>query len=158
MLSKCEIRDLATVQLEVTDWGSAGRSLQIAPHQRESRSTRSADPREDKLLWRLSTGTVAGRARQEFRDDDSRLHAMILETQSPVNPGDSGGPVVNGRVELVGLVAAVKLRERLVSINIDLTEVRSFVGEYFRSVDGTWNEPDAEGLPPWCRFRQSLTT
>jgi HEAT repeat protein len=103
---------------------------------------------DDDLLWRLSTGTVRGRARVKDRYSQGVLDAMTLETQSPVNRGDSGGPVVNGRVELVGIVDAFRTDARLVSINIDVTEVRAFVAEYFRTVGDTWKEPQPDAPPP----------
>jgi HEAT repeat protein/S1-C subfamily serine protease len=149
VVAKSEIQDLALVQIEQVPIGVRPVGISKLPASTGvTVYSIGGSGADDKLLWRLSTGTVRGRARQEYRGDVGHLHAMVLETQSPVNPGDSGGPVVNPRVELVGLVAAVKLRERLVSINIDLTEVRAFVGKYFRDQGETWKEPEAEALPP----------
>jgi len=102
----------------------------------------------NEVLWRLSTGTVRGRAKQEYRDSQGVRNAMVLETQSPVNPGDSGGPVVNARVELVGIVAAFDRRERLVSLNIDVAEARDFIGDYFRTQGESWKEPESQSLVP----------
>ncbi|MCS6866755.1 MAG: serine protease [Gemmataceae bacterium] len=81
----------------------------------------------DNLLWRLTKGTVRGRVqRQQFADFGS-IDCMILETDAPVNPGDSGGPVVNDRCELVAVVSHHRLGNRLVSGNIDVEEVRHFL-------------------------------
>jgi len=86
---------------------------------------------DDGHLWRLTTGTV--RTRKKSRPQDIGLNAWILETQAPVNPGDSGGPVVTDRVELVAVVAHFLVSERLVSGNIDLSEIRDLLARYARA-------------------------
>jgi S1-C subfamily serine protease/HEAT repeat protein len=92
-------------------------------------------------LWRLSTGTVRGRHRHVGRYRNGQaVDATVLETQSPVNPGDSGGPTVNDRCELVGVVAAFDQRERLVSYSIDLSEVRSHLKDYAKRNGWTWED------------------
>jgi S1-C subfamily serine protease len=84
---------------------------------------------EENLLWRLTKGTVRGRSirQPKIADPDLALHCMILETDAPTNKGDSGGAVVNDHGELVGVVSYGGGREKLVSGNIDLVEVRKFV-------------------------------
>jgi hypothetical protein len=51
----------------------------------------------------------------------------LVETQSPVNPGDSGGPVVDDELQLVGVTDSYTAGERLVSQSIDVSEVRDFL-------------------------------
>ena len=57
---------------------------------------------EDNLLWRLTKGNVRGRVQRKVPADFGMVDCMILETDSAVNPGDSGGPVVNDRGEIGG--------------------------------------------------------
>ena len=85
---------------------------------------------DDNLLWRLTKGTVRGRAERRQQADFGVVDCTILETDSPVNPGDSGGPVVNERGELVGVVSHFHTRVRQVSGNIDLEEVRKFISPH----------------------------
>ncbi|HEX4607289.1 MAG TPA: HEAT repeat domain-containing protein [Urbifossiella sp.] len=102
---------------------------------------------EGGAFWRLSVGTVRGRHRDEYRVQSGQaIAAMILETQKPVNPGDSGGPTVNDRGELVGVVAAFDKRQNLVMNDIDLTEVREFFGKVTK--DGGWTWSDLDAAPP----------
>ncbi len=85
---------------------------------------------EDNLLWRLTKGNVRGRGQRRQAVDFGVLDCMILETDAPVNPGDSGGPVMNDRGELVAVVSHFNTTQRQVSGNIDIEEVRKFVSRH----------------------------
>src|SRR5262249_51670793 len=104
VVSRSVTRDLALIQLAKlpADVRPVGFAKQIASTGGVVYSIGGSGI-DDDLLWRLSTGTVRGRSKRVYRDQQDVRDAMILETQSPTNPGDSGGPVVNGRVELVGV-------------------------------------------------------
>lgn len=80
---------------------------------------------EGNLLWRFTKGTVRGRVERELGD----LHCMVLETDAPTNPGDSGGAIVNEYGKVVGVVSHVIKTQRQVSGNIDLEELRQFLNE-----------------------------
>jgi S1-C subfamily serine protease len=64
-------------------------------------------------------------------DNGFTIDAQIVETQSPVNAGDSGGPVVNDRGELVAVTQGHlnDTQARLVSIFIDVSEVRKLMAK-----------------------------
>jgi S1-C subfamily serine protease/HEAT repeat protein len=79
------------------------------------------------LLWKLSSGLVTGRSERQVKTTSGNVSGIILETSAGVNPGDSGGPVVNDRAELVGVVAHFDRSSRDVSGNIDVEEVRQFL-------------------------------
>jgi S1-C subfamily serine protease len=85
---------------------------------------------EDNLLWRLTKGTVRGRSPRRQATDFGVVDCTILETDSPVNRGDSGGAVMNDRGELVAVVSHFDLKQRQVSGNIDIEEVRGFVSRH----------------------------
>lgn len=81
-------------------------------------------------LWVYSSGTVrsvfnkawtamTGEGKPMF------LNARVVETQIPINPGDSGGPVVNDASELVAVVSSYNKAQQLMSTCIDLSEVRA---------------------------------
>jgi hypothetical protein len=82
---------------------------------------------KENLLWRLTKGTVRGRVHRTQEADFGTLDCMVLETDSPVNPGDSGGPVINDRGELVAVVSHGHRLAQLVSGNIDADEVRALL-------------------------------
>ena len=80
-------------------------------------------------LWRYTAGKVRSVYEAEILTDNSLLKARIIETQSPFNGGDSGGPLVNDSGELVGVVIGTQKETRLVSFNVDVSEVRAFLEE-----------------------------
>jgi len=84
-------------------------------------------------LWVYSSGTVrsvfnkawtamTGEGKAMF------LNARVVETQIPINPGDSGGPVVNDASELVAVVSSYNKAQQLMSTCIDLSEVKAALG------------------------------
>ncbi len=105
----------------------------------------------DALLWRLTVGTVRGRSQRSVERRGGPATAMVLETDAPVNPGDSGGPVVNERGHVVGVVAHFQQSQRAVSGNIDAEEVRALLQEVAPDAGWSWAtggaEPAADDLP-----------
>ncbi|WP_146575457.1 trypsin-like serine protease, partial [Botrimarina hoheduenensis] len=63
-------------------------------------------------------------------EDGQQVQARVLQTTSPINPGDSGGPIVNNNGELVGINSSGNTKARLVSYAIDIREVRAFLTAY----------------------------
>jgi tetratricopeptide (TPR) repeat protein len=55
--------------------------------------------------------------------------AHVLLTQSPINEGDSGGPLLNERGEVIGVSAAVRWEANGGGVFIDVREVRALLEE-----------------------------
>lgn len=92
-------------------------------------------------LWRSCSGTVTNRYRDKFTlSKGQAVEAMFLQTQKPVNPGDSGGPTVNDRCELVGVVSSLHLQKQLTAHDIDVTEVRTFLSEHAKREKWVWED------------------
>jgi hypothetical protein len=88
------------------------------------------NPSASGALWIYSTGTVRQVYRKEWRYADGPVRvARILEMQSPINNGDSGGPVVNDAGEVVGVVSGKKPDAVLMSWCIAGAEVRAYLEE-----------------------------
>jgi hypothetical protein len=62
------------------------------------------------------------------------LNAKMLETDSPINPGHSGGPLVDDRGRLVGVTHGQNVVAKQLSIFIDVTEVRALLKKYYESI------------------------
>ncbi len=85
-------------------------------------------------LWRFSKGEVRQVFLRKFKTGSAadpssafEVNAKIVETQIPINPGDSGGPVMNTRGELNAVTQGYQADQSLVTTMIDITEVRAFL-------------------------------
>jgi hypothetical protein len=74
-------------------------------------------------LWRYTTGKVRG----VFSTTLPAFEGKVLETDAPTNKGDSGGPVVNDAGQLVAVAMGYDPGTRLVSQNVDVSEVKTFL-------------------------------
>jgi len=82
-------------------------------------------------LW----DNVSGEVRQVRRRDKIQLtptqtvDALTFDVTSPINPGDSGGAVVNKFGQVIGVVSATYRNETLRGLVIHIDEVHEYVGE-----------------------------
>jgi len=131
VLARDPARDLALIRVErLGDRSVAVRlAAQPAPTGASVYSVGGSGA-DDNLLWRLSKGTVRGRAHRKVETDGGTFECIILETDAPVNKGDSGGPVMNDRGELVAVTSHFLISERQVSGSIDVEEVRKFIRQH----------------------------
>lgn len=67
------------------------------------------------LLWTLTTGIISG-VRQSF-----------IQTQAPVNPGNSGGPMLTKDGQVLGVVTARRKGAENINIAIPISLVEAFV-------------------------------
>lgn len=88
------------------------------------------NPGSSEALWVYTSGTV----RQVYQKKTTlrsgeEINALTVETQAPINPGDSGGPVFNASGKLVGVNSFVNSKASLFSACIDVTEVAATIKE-----------------------------
>jgi S1-C subfamily serine protease len=87
--------------------------------------------RDLEQMWALTFGSL----RQLYRSGDGyawRTHRLargcrLLALQAPINEGDSGGPVVNARGEVIGMAAAILWQTERAAAAIDVGEILKFV-------------------------------
>ncbi|WP_020470178.1 S1 family peptidase [Zavarzinella formosa] len=131
VVEKDVTRDLAMIEVEKIQEKATAVSLAIRPAATGSTLfSVGGSGIEENLLWRLTKGTVRGRVQRRQKAEFGTVDCMILETDAPLNHGDSGGPVMNDRGELVAVVSHGLANQRQVSGNIDVEEVRKFVTKF----------------------------
>ncbi|MFN0018688.1 MAG: trypsin-like peptidase domain-containing protein [Pirellulaceae bacterium] len=118
-------RDLALLQLSELPAGA--KELKLAdkvPAPGEKVVTIASLPRGSEGLWIFTVGTV----RMTYRRSHANgAVAHVVETDMPFNQGNSGGPVINDRGELVSVVEGFQNEPvRQVSMTISVDEVRAF--------------------------------
>src|SRR5581483_11497387 len=78
-------------------------------------------------LWAYSHGYVreVEDMRYTFSSTGQDIHATVINTQNPINHGNSGGPLVNDRCELVGITSWSAPGATVVTTFIDVRHVRT---------------------------------
>jgi predicted Zn finger-like uncharacterized protein len=132
-------RDLALVKLasippEVAAVPLLARGVKVGEHVHSIGSSGVGDGG----MWRYTWGAVRNVYKSEKQFPDQLVNCQWVETNAPTNHGDSGGPIVNDKGQLVGIVqggvnADPDDRERVVSFNVDVSEIHFILGEYYRS-------------------------
>jgi tetratricopeptide (TPR) repeat protein len=120
-------RDLALLELDRLP--ADAKALELAkqsPVAGERVFALAALPEGSEGLWIMTSGEV----RQVYRRSHANNHfARVVETQLPTNRGNSGGAVVNDRLEVVAVVEGHMQEARLVSLFIDVGEIRAYLEE-----------------------------
>jgi S1-C subfamily serine protease len=78
------------------------------------------------LLWSFAQGSVTNRGMQPV----SGGRCLILETDAALNPGDSGGPVVNNHGRVVAVTRYILKEANKISGNIDVVEVQNYLAPH----------------------------
>lgn len=120
-------RDLALVQLDKLPENAAAIKLAETSAGPGDAVESVGNPGSSDALWVYTSGTVRAVYEKQFRTGAGDHDFTVLETQSPINTGDSGGPVVNGAGELVAISQAIAPNARLVSYSVDIREIKAFL-------------------------------
>ncbi len=124
-------RDLALIQLDTLPEDVEGVKLASSRIKPGDQLHSIGNPGASDSLWVYSPGRV----RQVYQSawtfgDGQEVDTFVIETTSPINPGDSGGPMVNSAGELVGVVSASSNKGRLMSYAIEIREIRELMAWY----------------------------
>ena len=120
-------RDLALIELDNIPRGIAAVKLAETSCGPGETVHSIGNPQSTEALWVYTSGTVRSVYQRQFRSGAGDHDFMSLETQSPINQGDSGGPVVNAAGELVGISQSLSAKARLVTTCVDISEVKYFL-------------------------------
>jgi serine protease Do len=86
----------------------------------------------DGALFHYAGGNVRQVYKNSWRFERSgqQVEARIVEMTAPINPGCSGGPILNGNGELLGINSATVTTANQIHKGIDISEIRAFLAEY----------------------------
>jgi len=133
VIHRDRVRDLALIEVK---WLPASiKAIPMAaasPKPGETLHTVGNSGASDGALWRYTRGEVRQVYAATFKStvsgsDPIDVKATVVETQMPLNPGDSGGPVVNDQGQLVAVNQSSGTGRNLVSRGIDVNEIRAFL-------------------------------
>ncbi len=120
-------RDLALIQLPKVPAGAAAIALAESSTTPGSSVDLIGNPGGSDVLWVYTSGTVRSVYDKKFKSNHGQHDFRVVETQSPIKPGDSGGPVVNSEGKLVAIAQSFSPNSTLVSYCVDVNEIRAFI-------------------------------
>jgi hypothetical protein len=120
-------RDLALIEIDRIPEGAKPAILAPTSALPGEAVNSVGNPGASEALWVFTSGTVRSVYKKTFRSGAGEHEFTVLETQAPINSGDSGGPVVNAKGELVAVAQAISPKARLVTYCVDISEVRDFL-------------------------------
>jgi S1-C subfamily serine protease len=139
-----KMRDLSVIQLERVPAGAA--ALTIARKSVTSGQNIlgvGGSPKgNEQGMWIPNFGKVRQvyHLKFHYHDWQGQREADVIASQSGVNPGDSGGPVLDKSCRLVG-VHAMGSKESNQNVNhIDVAEVRKFLPLVYQRLGKSWPE------------------
>jgi len=83
-------------------------------------------------LFGYIKGTVRSVYQKEWKAEIApkrviTFEAKVVETDSPTNPGDSGGPLLNDKGQLIGVTEGGALNAQLISTFVEVSEVKKLL-------------------------------
>jgi Trypsin-like peptidase domain/TPM domain len=120
--------DLALIRVDRLPEGANEIALGASPDPGQTVHS-VGNPGRSGALWVYTPGKVRqvyDKKWQAKLDERTVLtfHAKIIETDSPTNPGDSGGPLANDKAELIGVTQGGALDAQSLSTFVDISEVK----------------------------------
>ncbi len=126
--------DLAVIQLDgLPSFVQPLKLAKARPRAKES-VLLVGNPGTSPTLWVQTSGTIQAvsrdRIKVKFTDQELEARVEVLETQNPIRPGSSGGPVVMKNGEVIAVAAGVDKQTHV--IGIDVSEVREILSEVYQ--------------------------
>jgi HEAT repeat protein/S1-C subfamily serine protease len=138
VVAQDKTHDLALIQLDrIPDGIEALPFAKSAPSPGDNVHS-VGNPGASDSLWVYTNGTVRSVGRKQWQVADGgdlilTLDSKVVETNSPINPGDDGGPCVNDSGELIGVTQSMQMGAMVhaSSLFIDRSEAEELIGKAF---------------------------
>lgn len=99
-----------------------------------------------RMPFRYSGGSIRRIVDDDYQySNGQKIKARIAMTSCPIDPGDSGGPLLNRGGEIMGITSGTRTTLNQVHMAVDVTEIRAFVQPFLAR---TTPNPAAPGSPP----------
>lgn len=145
-------RDLAILKLRSVPAGTPALPLAAKSTSPGASVWNIGSPGAVEQVFGITEGKVRAIGNQEYvtgtSDDNFTVKAKIVTTTNPTNPGDSGGPLFNKNGEIVGVTQGGSRAASLVSLFIDVSEVKNYLDEkkiIIKSKDATLTTDPKKG-------------
>lgn len=122
-------RDLALIELDRVPQNAAAIPLAANSVSPGEPIESIGNPGASGALWVYTSGSVRSVYQKKFSSGSGKHDFRVVETQSPTNTGDSGGPVINRDGELVAISQGYLPRANLISFGVDVAEIKDFIAE-----------------------------
>lgn len=124
-------RDLALIELPKIPEGAVAIKLAESSTKPGTAVDLIGNPGASDVLFVYSSATVRSVYEKKFDSDHGEHNFKVVEAQTAVRRGDSGGPVVNAEGELVAIAQSFSPSANSVSFCVDISEIKALVA-------GTW--------------------
>ena len=82
------------------------------------------------LGWTFTSGMISQiRPNHSWPYKNSRHHASVIQTQTPINQGNSGGPLFNKRKELIGVNTFTTAKAENLNFAVSVDDLIEFINE-----------------------------
>ncbi|MBI3411815.1 MAG: HEAT repeat domain-containing protein [Planctomycetes bacterium] len=136
--------DLALLQLESLPENAKAMPLAKLSSPPAAPVHSMGNPSAEKTLWRYAQGNVRQVLPDKWKAINPHTYRMVnyeatkVTTDTALNPGDSGGPLMNERGCLVGVTHGGDAVLHNTSYCIDVGECRALIEKYYATHSETW--------------------
>src|SRR5262249_37089477 len=116
-------RNLALVEVDELPGGTADLPIADEPPEPGARLHALGNPHRVEALWVYAAGGVRQLGRAKLDPVEGAKEVRVVVAQLPLSDGDSGGPVLDDRGRLVGVVTGKDAPQQLVAYLLDVREL-----------------------------------
>lgn len=117
-------KDIAIIQLQQLPPDTPQLELAERSASPGARVHNVGNPGVSGALWAYTYGAVKQVVQRKLPFEKHTFQGWVVETQNPINKGDSGGPVVDDDGRLVAINMGSDPRGRLMTVCVDIREVK----------------------------------